>query len=339
MIARIEPLTTTRRLSGPVRLPAPTGVAVGSIVKMPFGHQKLEGVVVGAGRDLRRAGGEARGDHLRARGLDPARPRRPRAVDGRGVLLDARAGARAGHAAARQGQDDVLGGADRRRRARATTTSARCWSACPGPRAAIWRRCGGSRSAGWWRSPRAWRGARRARTRPRTGSSSPRPPRRRRWRRSRPPPARRHLLHGVTGSGKTEVYLRAAAAALERGEGVIALVPEIALTPQTVARFAARFGDTVALLHSALERGRALRRVAPPAHRRGPDRRRPALGDLRPGRAARPDRRRRGARRLLQAGERPALRRPPRRRLPRLPVRRPPAGRLRDPAPGDACTA
>ena len=63
------------------------------------------------------------------------------------------------------------------------------------------------------------------------------------------------LLHGVTGSGKTEVYLRAAAAALERGEGVIVLVPEIALTPQTVGRFQARFGDTVALLHSALGEG------------------------------------------------------------------------------------
>ena len=64
-----------------------------------------------------------------------------------------------------------------------------------------------------------------------------------------------HLLHGVTGSGKTEVYLRAARAALDRGEGVIALVPEIALTPQTVARFQARFGDTVALIHSALSEG------------------------------------------------------------------------------------
>ena len=68
-------------------------------------------------------------------------------------------------------------------------------------------------------------------------------------------PGASHLLHGVTGSGKTEVYLRAAAAALERGEGVIVLVPEIALTPQTVGRFQARFGDTVALLHSALGEG------------------------------------------------------------------------------------
>ena len=63
------------------------------------------------------------------------------------------------------------------------------------------------------------------------------------------------LLHGVTGSGKTEVYLRAAAGALERGRGVIVLVPEIALTPQTVARFRARLGDTVAVLHSNLSEG------------------------------------------------------------------------------------
>lgn len=60
------------------------------------------------------------------------------------------------------------------------------------------------------------------------------------------------LLHGPTGSGKTEVYLQACAAVLERGRGAIVLVPEIALTPQAVGRFAARFGNRVALLHSAL---------------------------------------------------------------------------------------
>jgi primosomal protein N' (replication factor Y) len=63
------------------------------------------------------------------------------------------------------------------------------------------------------------------------------------------------LLHGVTGSGKTEVYLAAAEAALERGRGVIALVPEIALTPQTLGRFRARLGEQVALLHSRLTPG------------------------------------------------------------------------------------
>jgi primosomal protein N' (replication factor Y) len=60
------------------------------------------------------------------------------------------------------------------------------------------------------------------------------------------------LLYGATGSGKTEVYLRACAKALERGRGAIVLVPEIALTPQALGRFRLRFGDKVALLHSGL---------------------------------------------------------------------------------------
>ncbi|HTB23493.1 MAG TPA: primosomal protein N' [bacterium] len=68
------------------------------------------------------------------------------------------------------------------------------------------------------------------------------------------------LLHGVTGSGKTEVYLRALDAALRSGGGAIVLVPEIALTPQTWARFEARLPGQVAVLHSGLgvqERARA----------------------------------------------------------------------------------
>ena len=60
------------------------------------------------------------------------------------------------------------------------------------------------------------------------------------------------LLYGATGSGKTEVYLQACAAALERGKGAIVLVPEIALAPQSVGRLRARFGDRVAVLHSSL---------------------------------------------------------------------------------------
>jgi primosomal protein N' (replication factor Y) len=60
------------------------------------------------------------------------------------------------------------------------------------------------------------------------------------------------LLHGATGSGKTEVYLQACAAALERGLGAIVLVPEIALTPQALGRFRVRFGERVAIVHSAL---------------------------------------------------------------------------------------
>jgi primosomal protein N' (replication factor Y) (superfamily II helicase) len=63
------------------------------------------------------------------------------------------------------------------------------------------------------------------------------------------------LLHGVTGSGKTEIYLEAAREALARGRGAIILVPEIALTPQTMDRFRRRFGDSVALLHSKMPAG------------------------------------------------------------------------------------
>jgi primosomal protein N' (replication factor Y) len=66
---------------------------------------------------------------------------------------------------------------------------------------------------------------------------------------------RKLLLHGVTGSGKTEVYLAAVEAALERGKGAIVLVPEIGLAPQAVARFRARLGDRFAVLHSALSAG------------------------------------------------------------------------------------
>ncbi len=66
------------------------------------------------------------------------------------------------------------------------------------------------------------------------------------------------LLHGVTGSGKTEIYLQAIRAALDRGQTAIVLVPEISLTPQTVERFKGRFADeqdAVAVLHSHLSEG------------------------------------------------------------------------------------
>jgi primosomal protein N' (replication factor Y) len=74
------------------------------------------------------------------------------------------------------------------------------------------------------------------------------------------PPSSVFLLHGVTGSGKTEVYLQALAHALEQGNGAIVLVPEISLTPQTVERFKARFSSgklqtLVAVLHSHLSAG------------------------------------------------------------------------------------
>ena len=63
------------------------------------------------------------------------------------------------------------------------------------------------------------------------------------------------VLDGVTGSGKTEVFLCAIEEELKRGRNAIVLVPEISLTPQTVARFRGRFGDTVAVLHSRMSQG------------------------------------------------------------------------------------
>lgn len=68
-------------------------------------------------------------------------------------------------------------------------------------------------------------------------------------------PVHPYLLHGVTGSGKTEIYLQAVAECLRRGKQAIVLVPEIALTPQTVRRFLARFPGQVGLVHSKLSEG------------------------------------------------------------------------------------
>ncbi len=71
-------------------------------------------------------------------------------------------------------------------------------------------------------------------------------------------PSKPILLHGVTGSGKTEIYLQAIQLVLERGQSAIMLVPEISLTPQTVERFKSRFAETrheVAVLHSHLSEG------------------------------------------------------------------------------------
>jgi primosomal protein N' (replication factor Y) (superfamily II helicase) len=75
---------------------------------------------------------------------------------------------------------------------------------------------------------------------------------------------RTFLLHGVTGSGKTEIYLNAIEAALAQGRSALLMVPEIALTPQMAGQFFSRFGDRVAILHSAftdVERSEQWRRI------------------------------------------------------------------------------
>ena len=129
-----------------------------------------------------------------ARRLDPGRPRRPGAVDGGRVLLDAGARAQPRDAAARaRPKTAVLGrGRPNGGRPRSTTTSARCSSACRARPAAIWPRCGGWRSAAWCAiAERVERRAPRTNPSPDVARRADRRAARRRWRRSRRRRARR----------------------------------------------------------------------------------------------------------------------------------------------------
>jgi len=256
VIARVEPLTTTRRLSGPFDYALPEApVEVGSVVRVAFGRQALDGVVVAladsselpaerlvvpsAVREesvpaelvalAQWMAREYASTPARALSLvlpPPGRPRMrlwaqrtDRPLDGE-RLTDHQRELLAGLPAL---AGDQLGALRRLERRGLVTVLARAGRRAPLSRVLADRPV----------EPTAEQ--RQALTAVEEGGS--------------------YLLHGVTGSGKTEVYLRAAASALERGEGVIVLVPEIALTPQTVSRFQARFGDTVAVLHSALSEG------------------------------------------------------------------------------------
>jgi primosomal protein N' (replication factor Y) len=216
--AQVEPMTTARSLQGPFdyRLPEELrgGVDVGSMLVVPFGKREVLGVVVGLA-DSSEVAEEKLLAPLRALEL--------------GVPVDLVALA------------EWIA-------AEYCSTIARALNLVLPPGAA--KRLSGRK--------------RRAVARPQhlaVGARSPIPPELTAEQRAVLEPivealrARRceqRLLHGVTGSGKTEVYLRAAAAALEQGRGAIVLVPEIALTPQIVGRFIERFGDTVAVLHSQL---------------------------------------------------------------------------------------
>jgi primosomal protein N' (replication factor Y) len=143
-----------------------------------------------------------------------------------------------------------------------------------------------------------------------------------RWRpsprRSSTTSERAFMLYGVTGSGKTEVYLRAMDAAQAQGAGALLLLPEIALTPQLVSRYRARFGDNLAVLHSGLKDAdrHAMWKRSTAASARG--HRRPQRR-LRAGARPRAHHRRRGARPVLQAGRPLPLPRP----RPRAPARAP----------------
>jgi len=255
VIARIEPLTTTRRLNGPFDYLLPEEpVGVGSIVRIPFGHQKLDGVVIELTPH----------SELEAERLIAPTKVQPDSVPADLVDLALWMAAEYCSTPARAlalvtpppGKAKTYffaeaTGVEARVNERQTALLARL----PGP--------AGDDLAALRRLQKRGLVAiseRIARRAPRMNAApdrevEPTEAQRTALAAIEAAPGEARLLHGVTGSGKTEVYLRAAAEALERGEGVIVLVPEIALTPQTVARFAARFGDTVALLHSALSEG------------------------------------------------------------------------------------
>jgi primosomal protein N' (replication factor Y) (superfamily II helicase) len=217
-IARVQPLTRTRALRGPYdyRLRSDQEVQVGSLLRIPFGGRGTLGVVV---------------ELAAASELEPDRLSEP---------------------------DAVLPGGPR-----ADLVELACWMAreyCSTTARALTLMLapGASRRTGRRKRP-----ARPPRGAMAYGGESKAPELNadqdaalgqilRALRVPRKEQAPRFLLHGVTGSGKTEVYLRAVEATLAAGRDAIVLVPEIALTPQTLERFQRRFGEVVAVLHSAL---------------------------------------------------------------------------------------
>jgi primosomal protein N' (replication factor Y) len=218
-IAQVEPMTTARALRGPFdyRLPEELRggiVDVGSMLVVPFGRRQVLGVVVGLA-DRSDVAEEKLLSPLRA--LELGVPRDLVAL-ARWIAAEyCTTTARALALVLPPGASRRLSG--RRRRAVAAPVHRRVGALAPGlPDLTA------EQAAALAPVLAALAGAR----------------------------AERRLVHGVTGSGKTEIYLRATASALERGRGAIVLVPEIALTPQIVARFIDRFGDTVAVLHSRL---------------------------------------------------------------------------------------
>ena len=257
-IAQVEPLTTARALRGPFDYERPDGVGIGSVLVVPFGHREVVGVVTGlaeasehdvvAPRKVLEAelppdlvalalwmAAEYASTPARALSLLlPPKGTRPKTALYAAPAREPEDGERLTDA-----QSALLGSLPR----------------FTGPDTAALRRLEARGLVAI--APRV---VRRAPVHVSVGA-----------RRERPAltadqegalaairaaaPGEGLLLHGVTGSGKTEVYLRAAAETLERGGGVIVLVPEIALTPQIVARFVERFGDTVAVLHSRLSDG------------------------------------------------------------------------------------
>ena len=261
-IIQVEPLTTARVLRGPFDYRRPDGVDVGAVLEVPFGRQRLTAVVTGLAASSPhdvvaplRVHPDALPGDLVALALWLAREYASTPARALSLMLPPR-GARervqlwAELAAGRVAEDERLtdrqrallatlprfAGEDlaalRRLEARGLVTIA--------PRGR--RRAPEHVAVGARRGPPVLNADQEAAVGAVLAAAV-----------ADPPP--RLLLHGVTGSGKTEVYLRAAEAMLARGRGVLVLVPEIGLTPQTIDRFRARFGDTVASLHSKLSAG------------------------------------------------------------------------------------
>ncbi len=288
-IAKVEPLTTARALRGPFdyRLPAAMAdLEVGSVVRVPFGRQRLLGVVVelaetselaperlaeplealeaGTPAELVRLGLWVAREYCStpSRGLQLVLPPGTGAA---GQRVRSRLELRAEIAAAGEA---ALSGGERlgvKQRAvlealRAGEMSAPELAAAVGSDRGVLRRLE-ERGLIATRSSRV----RRRSAHPEVGARGGRPellPEQEAAVRSvvaaldgEAAAPREQLLYGVTGSGKTEVYLAAVEAALARGKGAIVLVPEIGLAPQAVARFRARLGDRFAVLHSALPDG------------------------------------------------------------------------------------
>ncbi len=217
-IAKVEPLTTARALRGPFdyRLPAEMAdVGVGSVVRVPFGRQRVLGVVVGLAESS---------------DLAPERLAEPIEALETGVPAElVRLGlwvAREYCSTPSRGLRLVLppGAGVRKRRSRPRVE-------LPGVALAD--------AVAPELLPEQARAVSEIAAALDGEAGAP----------------RELLLHGVTGSGKTEVYLAAVEAALAQGSGAIVLVPEIGLAPQVVTRFRARLGDRFAVLHSALTAG------------------------------------------------------------------------------------
>jgi primosomal protein N' (replication factor Y) len=261
-VVKVEPLTTARALRGPFDYRAPEGAVVGTRLVVPFGHRDVPAVVTGLAEDSEHDVVDVR------KVVEPALP--PELVDLAFWIADeycstpARAlqlmlppgGARTKTALYAEATD-----AARDPGVRLTDAQRVVLDSLPrftGADTAALRRLEGRGLVVI--APRVVRrvplqvsvGAVRERPRPTPAQQAAID------RLTAAAPGEQLLLHGVTGSGKTEVYLQAAERTLDAGRSVLVLVPEIGLTPQIVARFAERFGDTVAVLHSQLSAGERL---------------------------------------------------------------------------------